>query len=102
VAAPTTAGFRDLIEIGRAKRNRPALFVRTFVRPKPVVERKYRFEVDRNPGASRSRAVKNEEILRPRYFFSCPVLPPSPSGSRKQSDLALLSRRARWHIRCSL
>ena len=45
VALLTTAGFRDLIEIGRTKRNIPALFVPTFVRPKPVVERKYRFEV---------------------------------------------------------
>jgi N-methylhydantoinase A len=45
VAIVTTAGFRDLIEIGRTKRNIPALFVPTFVRPKPVVERKRRFEV---------------------------------------------------------
>ena len=35
----------DLIEIGRTKRNIPALFIPTFVRPKPVVERKDRFEV---------------------------------------------------------
>ncbi|HEY7870476.1 MAG TPA: hydantoinase/oxoprolinase family protein, partial [Methylomirabilota bacterium] len=45
VALLTTAGFRDLIEIGRTKRNIPALFVPTFVRPKPVVERRHRFEV---------------------------------------------------------
>src|SRR2546422_9672934 len=45
VALLTTAGFRDLIEIGRTKRNIPALFIPTFVRPKPVVERKHRFEV---------------------------------------------------------
>jgi N-methylhydantoinase A len=45
VALITTAGFRDLIEIGRTKRNIPALFVPTFTRPKPVVERKHRFEV---------------------------------------------------------
>src|SRR5438093_9530549 len=45
VAVVTTAGFRDLIEIGRTKRNIPALFVPTFVRPKPVVERGHRFEV---------------------------------------------------------
>ncbi|HEV8474837.1 MAG TPA: hydantoinase/oxoprolinase family protein, partial [Methylomirabilota bacterium] len=45
VAILTTAGFRDLIEIGRTKRNIPALFVPTFVRPRPVVERKHRFEV---------------------------------------------------------
>lgn len=30
-------GFRDLIEIGRTKRNIPALFNPTFERPKPVV-----------------------------------------------------------------
>ncbi len=45
VALLTTEGFRDLIEIGRTKRNIPALFVPTFVRPRPVVERKQRFEV---------------------------------------------------------
>jgi N-methylhydantoinase A len=45
VAVLTTAGFRDLIEIGRTKRNIPALFVPTFVRPKPVVERRRRFEI---------------------------------------------------------
>jgi N-methylhydantoinase A len=45
VAVLTTAGFRDLIEIGRTKRNIPALFVPTFVRPRPVVQRRDRFEV---------------------------------------------------------
>jgi N-methylhydantoinase A len=45
VALLTTSGFRDLIEIGRTKRNVPALFIPTFVRPKPVVERRDRFEV---------------------------------------------------------
>src|SRR3990170_2807716 len=45
VAVLTTAGFRDLIEIGRTNRTLPALFVPPCVRPKPVVERKHRFEV---------------------------------------------------------
>ncbi|MBI3826014.1 MAG: hydantoinase/oxoprolinase family protein [Candidatus Rokubacteria bacterium] len=45
VALVTTAGFRDLIEIGRTKRNIPVLFVPTFVRPRPVVPRPLRFEV---------------------------------------------------------
>jgi N-methylhydantoinase A len=45
VALVTTAGFRDLLEIGRTKRNIPALFVPTFVRPRPVVPRSLRFEV---------------------------------------------------------
>ena len=51
VALLTTAGFRDLVEIGRTKRNIPALFVPTFVRPKPVVERRHRFEVVERLGA---------------------------------------------------
>jgi len=45
VALVTTEGFRDLFEIGRTKRNIPALFNPTFVRPKPVVPRPLRFEV---------------------------------------------------------
>jgi N-methylhydantoinase A len=57
VAVLTTAGFRDLIEIGRTKRNIPALFVPTFVRPKPVVERKRRFEVTERLAADGSVLV---------------------------------------------
>jgi N-methylhydantoinase A len=57
VAVLTTAGFRDLIEIGRTKRNIPALFVPTFVRPKPVVERKRRFEVTERLNADGSVLV---------------------------------------------
>jgi len=50
VALLTTAGFRDLIEIGRTKRYIPALFIPTFVRPKPVVQRQDRFEVTERLG----------------------------------------------------
>ena len=57
VAVVTTAGFRDLIEIGRTKRNIPALFVPTFVRPKPVVQRKHRFEVTERLAADGSVLV---------------------------------------------
>ena len=57
VALLTTAGFRDLIEIGRTKRNIPALFVPTFVRPKPVVDRKHRFEVTERLAADGSVLV---------------------------------------------
>src|SRR6202008_688670 len=60
VALVTTAGFRDLIEIGRTKRNIPALFVPTFVRPKPVVERRHRFEVTERLGADGSVVVPLE------------------------------------------
>src|SRR4029453_8256389 len=57
VAVLTTAGFRDLIEIGRTKRNIPALFVPTFVRPRPVVERRRRLEVTERLGADGSVLV---------------------------------------------
>jgi N-methylhydantoinase A len=57
VALLTTAGFRDLIEIGRTKRNIPVLFVPTFVRPRPVVERRHRFEVVERREADGSVAV---------------------------------------------
>jgi N-methylhydantoinase A len=58
VAVVTTAGFRDLLEIGRTKRNIPALFVPTFVRPKPVVDRALRFEVH-------ERMLHDGSVLRP-------------------------------------
>src|ERR1700682_2827779 len=57
VAVVTTAGFRDLIEIGRTKRYIPALFVPTFVRPKPVVARRLRFEVTERLAADGSVLV---------------------------------------------
>src|SRR5713101_5221478 len=62
VAVLTTAGFRDLIEIGRTKRNIPALFVPTFVRPKPVVERKHRFEVTERLNADGSILVPLDTV----------------------------------------
>ena len=58
VALLTTQGFRDLIEIGRTKRNIPALFVPTFVRPRPVVDRPLRFEVA-------ERMLAGGRVLRP-------------------------------------
>jgi N-methylhydantoinase A len=58
VALLTTAGFRDLVEIGRTKRNVPALFVPTFVRPRPVVDRPLRFEVA-------ERVLADGSVLRP-------------------------------------
>jgi N-methylhydantoinase A len=58
VALITTRGFRDLIEIGRTKRNIPALFVPTFVRPRPVVNRSLRFEVN-------ERLLHDGEVLTP-------------------------------------
>jgi N-methylhydantoinase A len=62
VALVTTAGFRDLIEIGRTKRNIPALFVPTFVRPRPVVERRHRFEVTERRDADGSVLVPLDPV----------------------------------------
>jgi N-methylhydantoinase A len=58
VALVTTAGFRDLIEIGRTKRNIPALFNPTFVRPRPPVPRPLRFELG-------ERVLHDGSVLRP-------------------------------------
>jgi N-methylhydantoinase A len=58
VAFITTAGFKDLIEIGRTKRNIPALFNPTFVRPKPPIPRPLRFEV-------RERMLADGSVFRP-------------------------------------
>ena len=44
VALVTTKGFRDVIEIGR--QNRPALYDLEFRRPRSVVPRNMRFELD--------------------------------------------------------
>src|SRR5437870_137463 len=44
VASLTTAGWRNRIESGRTKRNSPALFAPTAVRPKPVGERIFFFK----------------------------------------------------------
>ena len=82
VAVLTTAGFRDLIEIGRTKRNIPALFVPTFVRPRPVVERKHRFEVG--------------SASRPTDPCWCRSIPP-PSRRRSMA----WSRRAARPSRCA-
>jgi N-methylhydantoinase A len=72
VAVLTTEGFRDLIEIGRTKRNIPALFVPTFVRPRPVVERKHRFEI-------RERLAADGSVL----------VPLDPAGVERALDAAL-------------
>jgi N-methylhydantoinase A len=68
VAVLTTQGFRDLVEIGRTKRNIPALFVPTFVRPRPVVERRRRFEVTERLAADGSVLVPLDVASVERAF----------------------------------
>jgi N-methylhydantoinase A len=59
VALVTTAGFRDIIEIGRCRRMVPdSMFDTKFIRPSPLVPRRLRFEV-------RERIRASGEVLTP-------------------------------------
>ena len=49
-ALVTTKGFRDVLEIGRQRR--PELYNLFFQRPRPLVPRRYRYEVDERTGSS--------------------------------------------------
>jgi N-methylhydantoinase A len=51
VALVTTAGFRDVLEIGRTRRMLPSLYDTNFTRPPPLVPRPLRFEVAERRGA---------------------------------------------------
>ena len=84
VALLTTAGFRDLIEIGRTKRNIPALFVPTFVRPRPIVDRPLRFEVA-------ERMLADGSVLRPLdQAETAPVLDRVASAAPEAIAICLL------------
>ncbi|HUU76918.1 MAG TPA: hydantoinase/oxoprolinase family protein [candidate division Zixibacteria bacterium] len=52
----TTKGFRDILEIGRQRR--ASLYDLSFERPKPIIPRRYRFEVN-------ERMNHNGEITKP-------------------------------------
>jgi N-methylhydantoinase A len=53
VGLMTTKGFKDLIEIGRTQRLIPnSMFKPKFIRPKPLVSRCFRFEIDERTFAS--------------------------------------------------
>ncbi len=58
VALLTTRGFRDTLEIGKTRRLVGGLFDTRFVRPKPLISRPYRIEID-------ERIDANGAILRP-------------------------------------
>ena len=61
-AVLTTRGFRDVLEIGRTQRLVPhSLFDAKFVRPKPIVPREMRFEVEERALADGRIAVRVEE-----------------------------------------
>lgn len=58
VAIVNTRGFRDLIEIGRTRRAGPGLFDTKFIKPRQLVPRSMRFEVD-------ERVLADGSIYRP-------------------------------------
>ncbi|MET1159333.1 MAG: hydantoinase/oxoprolinase family protein [Thermoprotei archaeon] len=58
-ALVTTRGFRDVIEIGR--QNRPRLYDPFFEKPKPLVPRELRFEVDERVD-SRGSVIKRVDL----------------------------------------
>jgi len=59
----TTVGFRDIYEIGRG--NRPEAFDLNFTRPKPLIPRNHRFEVNERLNAKGEvlMALQSAEIL---------------------------------------
>src|SRR3989449_3210912 len=57
-ALVTTAGFRDVLEIGRG--NRPDLYNMRFEKPRPFVPRRWRFEV-------RERIDRDGRVLQPLW-----------------------------------
>ncbi len=59
IALITTKGFRDVIEIGR--QIRPELYNLFFERPKPLIDRRDRFEVDERVDAD-GRVLKSVDI----------------------------------------
>ena len=60
----TTKGFRDAVEIGKTRRLVGGLFDLHFVRPRPLVDRRHRYEVDERLSAdgSRLRAFPPEQL----------------------------------------
>lgn len=60
----TTRGFRDVLEMGRS--NRPALFDLRYEKPRPFVERRFRFEVNErlDHNGQVITPLDEEEVLR--------------------------------------
>ena len=65
----TTKGFRDVLEIGRVRT--PTMFDLTWDKPVPLVERRYRLEVDERTLASGEvhRPTPIDEVLKAGEFF---------------------------------
>ncbi|MGU7774492.1 hydantoinase/oxoprolinase family protein [Burkholderia sp. MR1-5-21] len=65
----TTKGFRDVLEIGRVRT--PTMFDLTWDKPVPLVERRYRLEVDERTLASGEvhRPTPVDEVLKAGEFF---------------------------------
>ena len=69
-ALVTTKGFKDVIEIGR--QNRPELYNLYFQKPKPLIPRELRFEVDERVDAE-GRVLKEPNLADLDKLLSLPV-----------------------------
>jgi N-methylhydantoinase A len=83
----TTRGFRDVLEIGRIRT--PELFDLTWEKPMPLVERRWRMEVDERMGA-------DGRVVRPLDLASVtsPTTPASSAPSRSSPPSGPFSTRA--------
>jgi len=65
----TTKGFRDVLEIGRVRT--PTMFDLSWDKPVPLVERRYRLEIDERVLASGDvlRPTRVEEVIKAGEFF---------------------------------
>lgn len=65
----TTRGFRDVLEIGRVRT--PTMFDLSWDKPVPLVERRYRYEIDERVLASGEilRATPVDQVLEAGAFF---------------------------------
>lgn len=65
----TTRGFRDVLEIGRVRT--PTMFDLSWDKPVPLVERRYRYEIDERVLASGEvlRATPIDQVLEAGRFF---------------------------------
>ena len=104
VALVTTRGFRDVIEIGR--QNRPRLYDLRFTRPRPLVPRELRYEVDertlsdgavlRQVDASQVEAAAEDMARKGVESVAVCFLNSYRNPSNELAAKAVLSRRFRY------
>ena len=94
-ALVTTAGFRDVLEIGRG--NRPDMYNLKFHKPKPFVPRRLRFEVRERVGADGSvwTPLATEDLEAIADSCQAEGVRPSPSASSTPTRIPSMKRSRR-------